>query len=139
METEDYEDMYLSLSKRINGGNPHGLLDRLKKEFQSKRILTIKNFDSLIGARMEWNGDSWKVESVEETTTGYYFVLNRINVNEGMDIRMGLSRVPMAGHNVEVYNLFNETYGGWVGVGKEVLRNKDTLMRRMIELTELPF
>lgn len=140
METEDYEDIYRAVAKRINGGNSHGVLDRLKKEFESKRILTIQNFDKLMGARMDMNGNSWKVDTVEETTTGYYFVLVKMNdkpfINE---VRIGLSRVPMAGKETEMYNLFNETYGGWLAVGKGVLKDKDTLMRKMIELTELPF
>ena len=140
MEPKDYEDIYGILSKRINGGNSHGLLDRLKKEFESKRILTIQNFDKLSGARMEYRGNSWKVDRVEETATTYYFELTKRDNFFINEIRIGLSRVPIAGYNVEMYNLFNDTNGGWVGVGKEVLKSMDTLTRRMIDLAdELPF
>lgn len=141
METEDYESMYLNLSKRINGGgNGHVLLDRLRKEFESQRILTIQNFDKLSGARMEYRGNSWKVDRVEETNTTYYFELTKRDNFFVNEVRIGLSRVPIAGRSVEMYNLFNDTNGGWVGIGKEVLRSMDTLTRRMIDLAdELPF
>jgi hypothetical protein len=80
------------------------------------------------------------VDYVEETNTTYFFGLSKRNdrpfINE---VRIGLNRVPIAGRDVEMYNLYNESFGGWVAVSKEVLKDKNMLMQRMIELTELPF
>jgi hypothetical protein len=144
METKDYEDMFGALARRINGGGNaemKTLLDRLKDEFKNHKILTIQNFDKLNGAIMDvGNGNRWGVDYVEETNTTYFFGLSKRNdgyfTNE---VRIGLNRVPIAGRDVEMYNLYNESFGGWVAVSKEVLKDKDTLMQRMIELTELPF
>ena len=140
MEPKDYEDIYGVLSKRINGGgNGHALLDRLRKEFESKRILTIQNFDKLRGATMDIGGNRWSVDRVEETQTTYYFDLIKRDNFFIKEVRIGLNRVPMAGHGVEVYNLWNDKNGNWVGVGKPSLRDKDVMMKKMIELTDEPF
>ena len=52
MEPKDYEDMFTVLAQRINGGDTakfHSLLDGLKKEFESYKVLTIENIESIAG------------------------------------------------------------------------------------------
>jgi hypothetical protein len=131
---EDYQ-MHL-LSKRINGGGPN-LLNRLKDEFESKGVLTIKNYSKLINAQMEYRmGERWKVVNVKESNTTYYFELESRSGPTLEEVTIGLNRVPMAGKRVELYNLWNTTNGNWVGVGKEVIKNVSSLMVRMVELVD---
>jgi hypothetical protein len=129
---EDYQ-MNL-LSKRINGYGPN-LLDRLKDEFESKGVLTIKNYSKLINAQMEYRmGERWKVVNVMESNTTYYFELESRSGPTLEEVTIGLNRVPMAGKRVELYNLWNTTSGNWVGIGKDVIKNVSSLMVRMVEL-----
>ncbi len=142
MEPKDYEDMFTALAQRINGGGKYdSLLDRLKDEFEKKGVLTIKNYDKLINAQVEYRiGERWKVVNVKESNTTYYFELESRSGPEIEEITIGLNRVPMAGKRVELYNLWNTTNGNWVGIGKEVIKNVSSLMVRMVELTdEVPF
>lgn len=129
---EDYQ-MDL-LQRRINGGGP-GLLDRLKDEFESKGVLTIKNYSKLINAQMEYRmGERWKVVNVMESNTTYYFELESRSGPTLEEVTIGLNRVPIAGKRVELYNLWNTTSGNWVGIGKDVIKNVSSLMVRMVEL-----
>ena len=130
---EDYQ-MNL-LSKRINGGGP-GLLDRLKDEFEKKGVLTIKNYDKLRGATMDTGGNRWSVDRVEETKTTYYFDLIKRDNFFIKEVRIGLNRVPMAGKDVELYNLWNDKNGNWCGIGKGVIEKPNSLMVKMVELTD---
>ena len=127
------------LSRRINGGSPN-LLGRLKKEFEGYSILTIENANTLTGMNIHYKGVEWKIVSVERTSTTYNFVLVReylIGSNE--EIKMILSRVPMAGESIKAYTLQNDTNGRWVGIGKELLRDKNEFLKQMIGLTDAPF
>lgn len=130
---EDYQ-MHL-LSKRINGGGL-GLLDRLKDEFEKKGVLTIKNYDKLRGATMDTGGNRWSVDRVEETQTTYYFDLIKRDNFFIKEVRIGLNRVPMAGKDVELYNLWNDKNGNWCGIGKGVIEKPNSLMVKMVELTD---
>jgi hypothetical protein len=158
MEPKDYEDLYrvgdsqllrqmsidnanmaLNQAQRISGWDSSRILDYIKKEFESKKILTIQNFDSLSGATMEYKGNRWNVDYVEQTQTTYFFGLSKRTMAYPIEVRIGLSRVPMEAHDIEMYNLFNESYGGWEGVEKGIIKTPHRLMAKMIELTELPF
>jgi hypothetical protein len=137
----DLQNMYDTLAKRINGGNSYDtLLDGLKKEFEGYSILTIENANTLTGTSIHYKGIEWKIVSVERTSTTYNFVLVReylIGSNE--EIKMVLSRVPMAGKLTKVYSLHNDSNGEWVGIGKELLRDKNEFLKQMIGLTDTPF
>jgi hypothetical protein len=137
----DLQNMYDTLSKRINGGNGYNsLLDGLKTEFEGYSILTIENANTLTGTSVHYKGVEWKIVSVERTSTTYNFVLVReylIGSNE--EIKMILSRVPMAGKLTKVYSLHNDSNGEWVGIGKELLRDKNEFLKQMIGLTDAPF
>jgi len=127
------------LSRRINGGSPN-LLGRLKKEFEGYSILTIENANTLTGTSVHYKGVEWKIVSVERTSTTYNFILVReylIGANE--EIKMILSRVPMAGKLTKVYSLHNDSNGEWVGIGKELLRDKNEFLKQMVGLTDAPF
>jgi hypothetical protein len=160
MEPKDYEDLYkvgdsqllrqmsidnanmaLNLAQRINGGNGNNLLDRLKTEFEGYSILTIENANTLTGTSVHYKGIEWNIVSVERTSTTYNFLIVReylIGANE--EIKMVLSRVPMAGKLTKVYSLHNDSNGGWVGIGKELLRDKNEFLKALVSLTdELPF
>jgi len=137
----DLQNMYDTLAKRINGGNGYNsVLDRLKDEFEGYSILNIENANTLTGMNIHYKGVEWKIVSVERTSTTYNFVLVReylIGSNE--EIKMVLSRVPMAGKLTKVYSLHNDSNGEWVGIGKELLRDKNEFLKQMIGLTDAPF
>jgi hypothetical protein len=131
---EDYQ-MDL-LSRRINGGG-NNVLDRLKDEFEGYSILTIENANTLTGTSVHYKGIEWNIVSVERTSTTYNFLIVReylIGANE--EIKMILSRVPMAGKLTKVYSLQNDSNGEWVGIGKELLRDKNEFLKQMVGLTD---
>jgi hypothetical protein len=134
---EDYQ-MDL-LSRRINGGSPN-LLGRLKKEFEGYSIITIENVKSLTGMDIHYKGEGWKINRVKETNTTYEFLLSKEwLIGAPVQIKMVLSRVPMAGKLTKVYSLQNDSNGEWVGIGKELLRDKNEFLKQMIGLTDTPF
>ncbi len=80
MEPKDWEDMYTTLAKRINGGDTakyHSLLDGLRKEFEKYKVLTIDNVKSITGTDIHYKGEKWKINGVKETTTSYEFLLSK--------------------------------------------------------------
>jgi hypothetical protein len=124
------------LSRRINGGSPN-LLGRLKKEFEGYSILTIENVKSLTGTDIHYKGEGWKINRVKETNTTYEFLLSKEwLIGAPVQIKMILSRVPMAGKLTKVYSLQNDSNGEWVGIGKELLRDKNEFLKQMIGLTD---
>jgi hypothetical protein len=158
MEPKDYEDLYrvgdsqllrqmsidnanmaLNQAQRISGWDSSTILDYLKKEFEGYSILTIQNANTLTGTSVHYKGIEWNIVSVERTSTTYNFVLVReylIGANE--EIKMILSRVPMGGESKKIYALQNDTNGRWVGIGKELLRDKNEFLKQMIGLTDAP-
>ena len=127
------------LSRRINGGSPN-LLGRLKKEFEGYSILTIENVKSLTGTDIHYKGEGWKINRVKETNTTYEFLLSKEwLIGAPVQIKMVLSRVPMAGKLTKVYSLHNDSNGEWVGIGKELLRDKNEFLKQMVGLTDAPF
>lgn len=133
----DLQNMYDTLSRRINGGNSNSLLDRLKEEFEGYSILTIQNVKSLTGTDIHYKGEAWKINRVKETNTTYEFLLDKEwLIGAPVQIKMVLSRVPMAGKLTKVYSLHNDSNGGWVGIGKELLRDKNEFLKQMIGLTD---
>jgi hypothetical protein len=134
----DLQNMYDTLSRRINGGNGYNsVLDRLKDEFQNYSILTIENVETLIGTSVHYKGIEWNILNVETTSTTYNFLIVReylIGSNE--EIKMVLSRVPMGGESKKIYALQNDTNGRWVGIGKELLRDKNEFLKQMVGLTD---
>lgn len=136
----DLQNMYDTLSRRINGGNGYNsLLDGLKKEFEGYSILTIENVKSLTGMDIHYKGEGWKINRVKETNTTYEFLLDKEwLIGAPIQIKMILSRVPMAGKLTKVYSLHNDSNGQWVGIGKELLRDKNEFLKQMIGLTDTP-
>ena len=134
----DLQNMYDTLSRRINGGNGYNsLLDGLKKEFEGYSILTIENVKSLTGMDIHYKGEGWKINRVKETNTTYEFLLDKEwLIGAPVQIKMILSRVPMAGKLTKVYSLHNDSNGQWVGIGKELLRDKNEFLKQMIGLTD---
>ncbi len=137
MEPKDYEDMFTALAQRINGGNTHGILDRLKTEFMDYKLLTIENVESIAGTDIHYKGDAWKLKTVEQTNTTYNFILIREWViGAPTEIKMILSRVPGG----RMYTLHNDANGMIQRVDKEVLKDKNEFLKRLISLTdEVPF
>lgn len=134
----DLQNMYDTLSRRINGGNGYNsLLDKLKTEFEGYSILTIENVKSLTGMDIHYKGEGWKINRVKETNTTYEFLLDKEwLIGAPVQIKMVLSRVPMAGRLTKVYSLQNDSNGEWVGIGKELLRDKNEFLKQMLSLTE---
>ena len=134
----DLQNMYDTLSRRINGGNGYNsILDRLKDEFQNYSILTIENVETLIGTSIHYKGEEWNILNVETTSTTYNFLIVKDFIWPGdIEIKMVLSRVPMAGKLTKVYSLQNDSNGGWVGIGKELLRDKNEFLKQMVGLTD---
>ena len=134
----DNANMALNLAQRINGGNNYDtLLDKLKTEFEGYSIITIENVKSLTGTKIHYKGEGWKINRVKETNTTYEFLLSKEwLIGAPVQIKMVLSRVPMAGKLTKVYSLHNDTNGGWVGIGKELLRDKNEFLKQMIGLTD---
>ena len=134
----DLQNMYDTLSRRINGGNGYNsLLDKLKEEFEGYSILTIENVKSLTGTDIHYKGEGWKINRVKETNTTYEFLLDKEwLIGAPVQIKMILSRVPMAGKLTKVYSLHNDSNGQWVGIGKELLRDKNEFLKQMIGLTD---
>ena len=133
----DLQNMYDTLSRRINGGSTQSLLDRLKDEFQNYSILTIQNVKSLTGTDIHYKGEAWKINGVKETNTTYEFLLDKEwLIGAPVQIKMILSRVPMGGESKKIYSLQNDTNGRWVGIGKELLRDKNEFLKQMVGLTD---
>ena len=160
MEPKDYEDLYrvgdsqllrqmsidnanmaLNQAQRISGWDSSSLLDMLKNEFEGYSILTIENAKSLTGMDIHYKGEAWKINRVKETNTTYEFLLDKewIPPAAPIQLKMILSRVPMAGKLTKVYSLHNDTNGEWVGIGKELLRDKNEFLKQMLSLTDTPF
>lgn len=159
MEPKDYEDLYrvgdsqllrqmsidnanmaLNQAQRISGWDSSSLLDMLKDEFKNYSILTIENVKSLTGMDIHYKGEAWKINRVKETNTTYEFLLSKEwLIGAPVQIKMILSRVPMAGKLTKVYSLQNDSNGEWVGIGKELLRDKNEFLKQMIGLTDTPF
>ena len=160
MEPKDYEDLYkvgdsqllrqmsidnanmaLNQAQRISGWDSSSLLDYLKNEFENYSILTIENVKSLTGMDIHYKGEGWKINRVKETNTTYEFLLSKewIPPTAPIQLKMILSRVPMAGKLTKVYSLHNDTNGEWVGIGKELLRDKNEFLKQMLSLTDTPF
>ena len=140
MEPKDYEDMFAALAQRINGGDTakyHSLLDGLRKEFESYKVLTIENIKSITGTDIHYKGEQWKINRVKETTTTYEFLLDKEwLIGAPVQIKMVLSRVPSG----RVYTLTNDENGAYQRIGKEVLKDKNEFLKRLVSLTdELPF
>ena len=134
----DLQNMYDTLAKRINGGNGYNsLLDKLKEEFEGYNILTIENIESIAGTEVHYKGNKFFVDSVEMTSTTYDLIVRKhYFIGEDTEIKMVLSRVPMAGKLTKVYSLHNDSNGEWVGIGKELLRDKNEFLKQMIGLTD---
>lgn len=138
METKDWEDLYINLAKRINGGAKYdSLLDRLKQEFMNYNVLTIENIESIAGTHIHYKGIEWKIDSVERTSTTYNFLLSReYLIGAPMIIKMVLSRVQEG----RVYTLHNDTNGMVQRVGRELLKDKTEFLKALVNLTdEVPF
>ena len=157
MEPKDYEDLYrvgdsqllrqmsidnanmaLNQAQRISGWDSSSILDYLKKEFENYSILTIENANTLTGMDIHYKGEAWKINRVRETNTTYEFLLDKewIPPAAPMQLKMILSRVPMAGKLTKVYSLHNDSDGQWVGIGKELLRDKNEFLKQMLSLTD---
>jgi hypothetical protein len=157
MEPKDYEDLYrvgdsqllrqmsidnanmaLNQAQRISGWDSSRILDYLKKEFENYSILTIENANTLTGMDIHYKGEAWKINRVRETNTTYEFLLDKewIPPAAPMQLKMILNRVPMAGKLTKVYSLHNDSNGGWVGIGKELLRDKNEFLKQMLSLTD---
>ena len=156
MEPKDYEDLYrvgdsqklrqmsidnanmaLNQAQRISGWDSSRVLDYLKNEFENYGILTIQNANTLAGTSVHYKGIEWKIVSVERTSTTYNFLLVREYImTADLEIKMVLSRVPMAGKLTKVYSLHNDSDGQWVGIGKELLRDKNEFLKQMVGLTD---
>jgi hypothetical protein len=156
MEPKDYEDLYrvgdsqklrqmsidnanmaLNQAQRISGWDSSSVLDYLKNEFENYGILTIQNANTLAGTSVHYKGIEWKIVSVERTSTTYNFLLVREYImTADLEIKMVLSRVPMAGKLTKVYSLHNDSDGQWVGIGKELLRDKNEFLKQMVGLTD---
>jgi hypothetical protein len=157
MEPKDYEDLYrvgdsqllkqmsidnanmaLNQAQRISGWDSSSILDYLKKEFENYSILTIENANTLTGMDIHYKGEAWKINRVKETNTTYEFLLSKewIPPAAPMQLKMILSRVPMAGKLTKVYSLHNDSDGQWVGIGKELLRDKNEFLKQMLSLTD---
>jgi hypothetical protein len=135
----DNANMALNQAQRISGWDSSSILDYLKKEFEGYSILTIENANTLTGTSVHYKGIEWNIVSVERTSTTYNFLIVReylIGANE--EIKMVLSRVPMAGKLTKVYSLQNDSNGEWVGIGKELLRDKNEFLKQMVGLTDAP-
>jgi hypothetical protein len=129
--------MALNQAQRISGRDSSSILDYLKNEFENYSILTIENANTLTGTSVHYKGIEWNIVSVERTSTTYNFLIVReylIGANE--EIKMVLSRVPMAGKLTKVYSLQNDSNGEWVGIGKELLRDKNEFLKQMLSLTD---
>ena len=140
MEPKDYEDMFTVLAQRINGGDTakfHSLLDGLKKEFESYKVLTIENIESIAGTSIHYKGEEWTLKTVERTTTTYNFLIVKDFIWPGdIEIKMVLSRVPSG----RVYTLTNDENGSYQRIGKEVLKDKTEFLKILVGLTdEVPF
>jgi hypothetical protein len=140
MEPKDWVDMYTTLAQRINGGNTtkyHSLLDGLRKEFESYKLLTIENAKSITGTDIHYKGEQWKINRVKETNTTYEFLLSKEwIIGAPVQIKMVLSRV-MDGR---VYTITNNENGAYQRVGKELLKDKTEFLKVLVGLTdELPF
>jgi hypothetical protein len=135
----DNANMALNQAQRISGRDSSSILDYLKNEFENYSILTIENANTLTGTSVHYKGIEWNIVSVERTSTTYNFLIVReylIGANE--EIKMVLSRVPMAGKLTKVYSLQNDSNGEWVGIGKELLRDKNEFLKQMVGLTDAP-
>jgi len=140
MEPKDYEDMFTTLAQRINGGNTtkyHTLLDGLRKEFESYKLLTIENIESIAGTEIHYKGNKFFVDSVERTSTSYNFIVRKhYFIGADTDTKMVLNRV-MDGR---VYTITNDENGAYRNVGRELLKDKNEFLKVLVELTdELPF
>jgi len=140
MEPKDYEDMFTTLAQRINGGNTtkyETLLDRLKREFEGYKVLTIVHAKSIEGTDIHYKGEKWKINRVKETSTTYEFLLDKEwLIGAPTQMKMVLSRVP----DGSVYTIHNEWTGTYGYVKKEVLRDKNEFLKRLVSLTdEVPF
>jgi hypothetical protein len=127
----------LQLSKRINGGNTDTLLDRLKREFESKRILTIENVESLAGSELQYKGNKFYIDSVERTNTTYNFMVSKkYFIGADVEVKMILSRVAEGNG----YTILNDRYGTFRNIDKAILKNKMEFIKVLAELAdELPF
>lgn len=127
----------LQLSKRINGGDTDTLLDRLKREFESKRILTIQNVESLAGTELEYKGHRFYIDSVEVTSTTYNFMISKkYFIGADVELKMVLSRVAEGNG----YSILNDSYGTFRNLNKDTLKNKTEFLKVLAELAdELPF
>jgi hypothetical protein len=133
----DNANMALNQAQRISGWDSSSILDYLKNEFENYGILTIQNANTLAGTSVHYKGIEWKIVSVERTSTTYNFLLVREYImTADLEIKMVLSRVPMAGKLTKVYSLHNDSDGQWVGIGKELLRDKNEFLKQMVGLTD---
>ncbi len=125
------------LAKRINGGNVDTLLDRLKREFESKRILTIQNVESLAGTELEYKGHRFYIDSVEVMSTTYNFMVSKkYFIGADVELKMVLSRVAEGNG----YSILNDSYGTFRNLNKDILKNKTEFLKVLAELAEeLPF
>jgi hypothetical protein len=140
MEPKDYEDMFTALAQRINGGDTakyHTLLDGLRKEFESYKLLTIENVERIAGMEIHYKGDKWIINNIKVTNTTYEFLLSKEwLIGAPVQIKMILNRVPGG----RMYTLHNDTNGMIQRVDKEVLKDKNEFLKRLVSLTdEVPF
>jgi hypothetical protein len=103
------------------------------KFYKENKILTIKNFESLKGERYHYRGEEWRIVDIIETSTIYTIHTTGPITNLWT---MELSRVEdkMGG-----YSLTNMEYGTTVRLDKDVIRNKGTFIRKICDVTDLPF
>ena len=134
----DNANMALNQAQRISGWDSSRILDYLKKEFENYSILTIENAKSLTGMDIHYKGEAWKINRVKETNTTYEFLLSKewIPPAAPIQLKMILSRVPMADKLPKVYSLWVDSNGQWVGIGKELLRDKNEFIKQMLSLTD---
>lgn len=134
----DNANMALNQAQRISGWDSSSILDYLKKEFENYSILTIENAKSLTGMDIHYKGEAWKINRVKETNTTYEFLLSKewIPPAAPIQLKMILSRVPMADKLPKVYSLWVDSNGQWVGIGKELLRDKNEFIKQMLSLTD---
>jgi hypothetical protein len=137
----DNANMALNQAQRISGWDSSSILDYLKKEFEGYSILTIENANTLTGMDIHYKGEAWKINRVKETNTTYEFLLSKewIPPTAPIQLKMILSRVPMADKLPKVYSLWVDSNGQWVGIGKELLRDKNEFIKQMLSLTDVPF
>lgn len=129
----DLQNMYTTLAKRINGGGEMDLEAQKDKFYKENKILTIQNYKNLVGERYHYRGEEWRIVDVTETptlytihTTGPILNLYTIELSRVADKRGG-------------YSLTNMEFGTTCRVDKDIIRSKGAFIRKIGDVTDLPF